>query len=187
MGLDYTSGCVNFRDVGEYINLIDPNHELSKNILLRGGSIDYVEGWNEIDNTRTVINLRNRKDPEKFDSCYLHFPMANKFEKYDTRQKEVKLWLNQILKTFEKSDIEFPVLIHCLSGKDRTGIVVIAILLILGIEQETIKKEYFLSDGELKEEWFDLAVSGILPIESYFDRVDLKIVRENFKPLFATH
>ena len=32
MGLDYTSGCVNFRDVGEWVNLL-----ASRPVLPRGG------------------------------------------------------------------------------------------------------------------------------------------------------
>lgn len=179
MGLDYTDGCVNFRDVAEFINLIKGEKLLNENLLFRGGSIDYVHQLNEIGNAKSIINLRNGIDPELFQIDYLHFPMANKVEKYDTSQKEVRVWLNGIIKTFENSNLKLPVLVHCLSGKDRTGIVVAAILLIIGIEKEIIIEEYLLSDGEVKLEWIQLALNGMQNIDSYFNRVDLKKIRKN--------
>ena len=122
MGLDYVNGCVNFRDVGEFINLINNKKDLIEGGIFRGGSIDYVKKLSEIGNAKSIINLRNSSDSENFDSDYFHFPMSNKVEKYDTSQKEVKVWLNQIVAIFENPNLKFPVFIHCLSGKDRTGL-----------------------------------------------------------------
>lgn len=179
MGLDYTNGCVNFRDVGEFINLINNKNSLIEGKLFRGGSIDFVKNIDEIENVKTIINLRNGADSQDFDSDYFHFPMFNKVEKYDTSQKEVKIWLNQIVSIFENPNLKFPVFIHCLSGKDRTGIVISALLLILGVDEEIIKKEYLLSDGDVKEKWIELAIEGMREIEKYFDRVELIKVKEN--------
>ena len=47
---------------------------------------------------------------------------------------------------FEKPLKRYPLFIHCLSGKDRTGSVVAAILLVLGIGRDVIREEYLLSD-----------------------------------------
>lgn len=181
MGLDYTNECVNFRDVGDFINTIRGNSRFKQNQLLRGGSIDYVKNQEEIGIPHSIINLRNSADSELFESDYFHFPMANNIEKYDTSQKEVRIWLNQILKTFENPDFRFPVLVHCLSGKDRTGIVIAAILHLIGIEREVIVEEYLLSDGEVNEEWINLALDGMKDIESYFNRINLDAVTENLK------
>lgn len=87
MGLNYTDGCVNFRDVGEFINLINNEQLLAKNLLLRGGSIDYVNTLHEIGNASLIINLRNGSGSETLEANYFHFPMSNKIEKYDTSQK----------------------------------------------------------------------------------------------------
>jgi protein-tyrosine phosphatase len=87
MGLDYTDGCINFRDVAGYINLILEKEILPEGKIYRGGSIDYVEDLKEIGNTKSVLNLRNGKDQENFEIEYYHFPMSNKIEKYDTSQK----------------------------------------------------------------------------------------------------
>lgn len=181
MVLDYTEGCVNFRDVGEYINLILDKQVFLKNKLLRGGSIDYIKGLSEIGNPKSIFNLRNGHDSECENVDYYHFPMLNKIEKYDTSQKEVRIWLNNILGQFESDEFKYPVFIHCLSGKDRTGIVVGAILRILEIDIEVIIEEYLLSDGELKIELIEMSLDGIKDIDKYFNRIDLNKVRANLK------
>jgi protein-tyrosine phosphatase len=180
MGLDYTDGCVNFRDVGGYLNLLTGERRFQEGKLFRGGSIDYIKEHNEIQNAQTIINLRKGPDDNLFDMNCVHFPMSNKIEKYHTAQKEVRVWLNQILQIFEK-DVHYPVLVHCLSGKDRTGIVIAAILSILGIEKELIVEEYMLSMGEVKREWILLALEGIKETESYFSRIELTLIRKNLE------
>lgn len=40
-----------------------------------------------------------------------------------------------------------PILIHCRSGKDRTGVIVAAVLKLLGYPDEAILEEYHLSQG----------------------------------------
>lgn len=179
MGLDYTAGCVNFRDVGEYLELITGKSILPTGRLYRGGSIDHVKDIEEIGRPATIVNLRNGEDYEAFNMEYLHFPMANKVEKYDTGQKEVRQWLNRIVRTFESPALSYPVLIHCLSGKDRTGIVVAALLKILGFDNRVILEEYLLSDGEVLEDRIQLAINGMGDIEKYFSSVDLGLVKEN--------
>ncbi len=179
MGLDYTDGCVNFRDIGTFINLISEKTLLPEHLMYRGGSIDYVKEHQEIDHAKSIINLRNGADPEDFDITYLHFPMSNKIEKYDTTQKEVRIWLNKIISTFENPSLEYPVLIHCLSGKDRTGIVVAAILLILGIDKKVIIEEYLLSDGGVDKDLITMSIEGMVDVNNYFKRIDLNKVREN--------
>lgn len=179
MGLDYTDGCVNFRDVGVFVHLISGKQILPENHIYRGGSVDYVTAHEEIDHVKSVINLRNGSDPHDFDIDYLHFPMSNKVEKYDTSQKEVRIWLNKIIGAFENPNLKYPVLVHCLSGKDRTGIVIAAILLILGIDKKIIIEEYLLSDGEVNENLISMSIEGMKDIDDYFNRVDLIKVKEN--------
>ncbi|UZR96086.1 tyrosine-protein phosphatase [Chondrinema litorale] len=179
MGLDYTDGCVNFRDFGAYINLILDEQKLPEGKFYRGGSIDYVKEHKEIAQVHTIINLRNRADYTEFDADYFHFPMENKVEKYDTTQKEVRVWLNNVIKTFENPTLRYPVLIHCLSGKDRTGIVVAALLLIMGISKEVVEEEYLLSEGEVQSSLIQQAISGIEDLDTYFNRVDLAKVKGN--------
>ena len=180
MGLDYTDGCVNFRDVGEFLNLIAEKEIFPEKKLFRGGSIDYIKSLSEIEHPKTIINLRNSDDYLEAEVDYYQFPMANKIEKYNTSQKEVRRWLNEIIKVFEDKLLKFPVFIHCLSGKDRTGIVVASILKILEVPQDLIIAEYLLSDGGVNQEWIEIALDGISNPNTYFNRVDLDKVKTYF-------
>ncbi|GAB5528033.1 MAG: hypothetical protein Roseis2KO_59050 [Roseivirga sp.] len=179
MGLDYTNGCVNFRDVGEYLQLITGKSIFPTGRLYRGGSIDHVKDIDEIDNPGSVISLRGSVDYEQFDIDYYHFPMDNKIEKYHTDKKEVRRWLNDIIRLFENPDLKYPVLVHCLSGKDRTGIVIAALLVICGIDRKTITEEYLLSEGKVDKALIGNAMTGIANLEDYFHKADLTMVKNN--------
>lgn len=181
MGLDYTDGCVNFRDVGEYINLITGDKHLPEGMIFRSGSIDYIKDESEIGFPKSIFNLRNREDYSGLKGKYFHFPMSNKIEKYNTNLKEVRRWLNQIMKEFENPELKYPVLIHCLSGKDRTGIVIASLLLILGFDLNSIIEEYLLSEGEVSEELIRMSLEGIGHPKQYFDKIDLDIIKNNLQ------
>ena len=45
---------------------------------------------------------------------------------------------------------EFPLVYHCAAGKDRTGIASVLLLTALGVDMETVRKDYFLSNDKLK-------------------------------------
>jgi protein-tyrosine phosphatase len=48
-----------------------------------------------------------------------------------------------------------PLLVHCTQGKDRTGLVVAVVLMILSVPIEAVDHDYMLSGGELKGELED--------------------------------
>ncbi|KAG8999172.1 hypothetical protein FRB94_006413 [Tulasnella sp. JGI-2019a] len=43
----------------------------------------------------------------------------------------------------------YPILVHCTQGKDRTGLVVLLVLLLLNVPEEAIDRDYMLSEKEL--------------------------------------
>lgn len=47
----------------------------------------------------------------------------------------------------------YPVLIHCTQGKDRTGLIVILVLLLCGVDTAAISKDYTISEKELQPEF----------------------------------
>lgn len=49
-------------------------------------------------------------------------------------------------------DDRYPILIHCTQGKDRTGLVVILVLLLCGVPADAITKDYMASETELEPE-----------------------------------
>ncbi|TGZ79163.1 hypothetical protein EX30DRAFT_397312 [Ascodesmis nigricans] len=46
----------------------------------------------------------------------------------------------------------YPVCVSCTVGKDRTGLVVMMVMMILGVEEEVVVKEYVESEGEIMAE-----------------------------------
>jgi protein-tyrosine phosphatase len=49
-----------------------------------------------------------------------------------------------------KQATEFPLVYHCAAGKDRTGIASVLFLTALGVDAETVRNDYFLSNERLK-------------------------------------
>lgn len=46
----------------------------------------------------------------------------------------------------------WPVLVHCTQGKDRTGLIVMLLLFLLGVDNRVIAEDYLLSESELAPE-----------------------------------
>lgn len=46
----------------------------------------------------------------------------------------------------------WPLLVHCTQGKDRTGLIILLILLLLKIDLEVVKEDYELSESQLASE-----------------------------------
>jgi protein-tyrosine phosphatase len=49
-------------------------------------------------------------------------------------------------------DQSYPLVVHCTQGKDRTGLVILLVLLICGVEIEAISRDYIISEKELEPE-----------------------------------
>lgn len=179
MELDYSKGCVNFRDAGECVNLIAGRPLLPTGRVLRGGKLDFVETAAEIGHPGTIINLRMGPDSEskRFGADYWQVAIANMHERYHTHTAAVRRWLNAVFVCLLSEVQRMPVLIHCTSGKDRTGVVVASLLTTLGIDRETVVQEYLWSEGKVSRASIEEALDGIGEPESYFSRVDLCALR----------
>jgi protein-tyrosine phosphatase len=106
----------------------------------------------------------------------VHFPISNDYEKYHTTLPEVRMWLKTIVRTVE-SGIDFPLYVHCLSGRDRTGVVVAALLKICGVQDKHIVEEYHLSIGTEKRDHIHITLEGFAELRSYFSGIDLARVK----------
>ena len=176
--LDYTNPeqVVNFRDVGEFINMIAGFRVIKEGRLYRGGTINYIEDPNVIGGPNTIFCLQKGPDPELDDIVNVHFPISNDYEKYETKTPEVRRWLRQVIKTVE-AGVEYPLYVHCLSGRDRTGVVIACLLKILGVNEEHILEEYYLSIGTEGRQHIHLTLEGIRDIEVYLKGINLDRVR----------
>ena len=179
MALGYSKGCVNFREVGESVNFLAAQTLLPEGKIFRCGRLDYVSSTTEVCSPRTIISLRKCKDELSLAAKIFNFPFPNNYEKYETNNDDVRQWLNKVIQVFEDRQLGYPVLIHCALGKDRTGVVIAALLKILDVPEEIIIKEYLLSEGEVEEEWIRRAMAGIGDPWKYFDCANIEKVREN--------
>lgn len=119
--------------------------------LLRCGAIDSCT-FEELRRPKSIINLRMGEDGNLDASLAAnevvlkHIPADNSLEKYDTTNREVQEWLQSVVHAFESDDLAFPVLLHCRSGKDRTGVVVALLLALLDVPEALIVREFTLSE-----------------------------------------
>lgn len=171
--------CINFRDVGEWVNLIADKKLLPLKRIYRSGKLSFVETAEQIGHPGTVINLRRGPDSKEhlFGAEYFHFPISNDYEKYETKNHSVQRWIQGIFLILEREATQFPLLFHCTSGKDRTGVIIAALLKALGIEHKIIIEEYLLSNGHVKEEWIKNSLDGFGNIEQYLKPAKLQIIR----------
>lgn len=138
---------VNFRDVGEALGLwLDPS-PLPKGRLFRGGKFDTLSTLDELGRPKTILNLRLGEDPRHLGVAILHVPAPDDLENYDTRHRRVSDWVRRALAALAAPETEWPVYVHCTSGRDRTGVVIAALLTALGVPHDCIVGEFLFSDG----------------------------------------
>lgn len=167
--------CLNFRDVGEWLTVLAGRELLPARRLLRGGKLDAVQSAAEIGDPGTIVNLRVGPDREVFGAEPRHVAIPNAIEKYDTRRGDVRRWLGAAVQTVSEAP-RLPVLLHCTSGKDRTGVAVATLLLALGIPRDLVVEEFLLSDAVRRAD-IDAALDGIGDPAVYLGRTDLSRLR----------
>lgn len=172
-----TEDCKNFRDIGVWVNLLAAHPLLPEGRLFRGGKLDWVQAAADIGQPGTILNLRRKADSQTFGATLWHVPLATDMDSYATAQRDVRRWLTTVLQVFAADSVRYPVLIHCVSGKDRTGVVTAAILRLLDIPEAVIVDEYLLSAGTVNAAWIRQALAGIGDPGRYFRRVELQRVR----------
>ncbi len=180
-GLDYTAGCVNFRDVGEWVELIAGSMVLPHRHLLRGGKLDHVADASLIGNPRTILNVRRGPDKPKPDwACrWEHIPLdklPSDRDCYDASNPAVRLWLHQVVELFARPTLAYPVFVHCTSGKDRTGMAIGVLLRIADVPLRVVEEEYALSDGGVDVAGLRALLASIGDPAHYFPRIDLAAV-----------
>lgn len=170
----------NFRDVGAELMRLSGREQFPAGRLLRSGRLTRVASAAEIGSPRTIVNLRWQPDPKSvlFGAAARHIPFPDRLDRYETGTRRVREWLGELLSAFADEGTEFPVLLHCTSGKDRTGVAVAAILTVLDVPPPIIAREYLLSDGSVDSRRLDDALRPIRESPgTYFRKVDLAAVR----------
>ena len=136
----------NFRDVGEALGSWIAPSPIASNRLFRGGKIDLLTTAEDIGNPRTILNLRRGPDPTHLaEITIVHVPAIDGIENYKTSTHRVRQWLSDALRALITATP--PVYVHCTAGRDRTGIVIAAALLLADVSPTTVIEEYMLSEG----------------------------------------
>ena len=141
---------------------------LKEGMIYRGGDLDLVTDMKEVAMPKTVLNLRMRPDPEWIEASgvrMLHFPFRNTGinDTYETKKRENRMWLREVMVELGKlTEADFPLYIHCRSGKDRTGLLVALLLLLLDTPLPVVIEDYLCIEvGEVKREWIETALVGV--------------------------
>ncbi|MCG3226701.1 MAG: tyrosine-protein phosphatase [Candidatus Heimdallarchaeota archaeon] len=154
----------NYRDLAKYTSMIKPRMIYRSSHLAPHCSEDYfcelIEGF-EI---KTIIDLRWPTETNRFpyseesiqNISYVNAPLLDTLlnkkdvtrfipfnEKGGFYEIIPKYFKSQIKSIFEQLVfVETPIVIHCWSGKDRTGMIVALILLLLDTSEEEILEDY---------------------------------------------
>ena len=151
-----------FRDVGAALRRFGCS-ALGERKLLRGGSVDYLTG-RQMGDPGTIVSLRASADEAIDGVRMLHVPTIGDTDRYSTGHKDVRAWLTNLFVALSQHAAE-PVLLHCVSGKDRTGVAVCFILaIILGVPLTVCRDEALLSSG-VKSSDFDRALEPLLQLD----------------------
>lgn len=174
-----------FRDIGlSIVPFMDGDESpIPSNVLLRGPLLAN-RTYEQLGCAKSIINLRyepddvsHLRDPSLV--CLYHYRMGNKSNVYDTQSQEVRTWLANVFRLFE-SPVDLPILIHCKHGRDRTGVAVAVLLMILGVPRNAIVEEFLLTDGA-KVKDLQRTFAGIKElggVDKYFEgMLDLEAIR----------
>ncbi|MFJ7274101.1 tyrosine-protein phosphatase [Kitasatospora sp. NPDC098663] len=159
-----STGVRNFRDAGGVGSL--PRGVLYRSAALHGLHGLSTEGADTLRRLglRTVVDLRS--DPEVaerpdavdlVDGRYLHAPVfierrwpADQLELYPLMAERAGAAAVAVLRRLLAGGGEAaPVLVHCASGKDRTGVVVAVLQTLLGASEAEVLQDFLRSNDEL--------------------------------------
>ena len=178
--LDERMRVENYRDVGEWVNVLAGEQILRPGTLLRGGSIQSLTSLEVIGHPRTILNLQFNPDPVWEGVTNIHLPSPREAgDVYETSLSDVRRWLRAVLTALEEG-ARTPVYVHCHSGRDRTGVVIAALLRVLGVDEEVIVLEYTASDGVPGEQTIRRSLADIGDPGEFFHGLEPSPLRSLF-------
>ena len=74
-----------------------------------------------------------------------------------------------------------PILVHCKSGKDRTGILIAALLVLLGLSDDEIIGDYMLSEGILQKKKLQTALKQLRETSQWCDGLDKDKIKQKMR------
>ncbi len=167
-------GVINFRDAGGYLN--KNGDKIKEGILFRSGDLSKLTrtgikkihhlGIKKVYDLRTKDEISAKPDNIPDDIEYVHFPIYSKneqpggFLRAISRFNLKDYWdefniavlaekkarnYGELFENIASSSQE-PILIHCTAGKDRVGIGIAILLLMLNVPEDTVVADYTKSN-----------------------------------------
>lgn len=155
-------GANNTRDIGGY--LTGDGRTVRRNTVYRSGTLSRLtstgcQSFRQLE-VRRVIDFRNRLAPSPlfdgdapcvFEASQMSLlpvlvpPSNDSDERYVLT---VSRYASSYRQAFELLAVEgnLPLLYHCAAGKDRTGVMTVLLLTLLGVERQEVIADYELSD-----------------------------------------
>lgn len=116
----------------------DPDPEIAGAVILRHSGV-VSRGGEDIDFSPAGMNKIGDDAQEqlaKLTQYYIDMPFHN---------NAIQVMLDEVRKG------HVPILIHCATGKDRTGVAVMVLLMALGCDRDTVLEDYLLSNVYRRE------------------------------------
>jgi hypothetical protein len=167
-----TQPCSNLRDV----TLLQFNAIKGKGFIFRSGHLrNLYTRMDVINKFKTIISFL--PEPDHFSApsdvgelrlVHVPFDGPDKDAYNAADNTEIQRWIFNCIDAIATAirGGNYPILFHCFSGKDRTGIIAATLLVIAGCSHDDILADYAASDGKLYIE----------SIISYLQSVDSKII-----------
>jgi len=140
------SGIRNLRDVALGINASVGKAHLKTSTLFRSGSVDHAEP-SDLPALATIVNLRRSPDPVFEGITPVQVAPTDTMNNYLFELDIYQDWITRVFEALACC-VEYPILVHCEAGKDRTGVAIALVLKSIGIPDAAIVAEYMLGDGK---------------------------------------
>ena len=166
-------GVSNVRDIGGYITA--DGRRVKQNLAYRSALLDGITAeakeiaLNQL-NIRTDLDLRGGGSMP-LGSSVKHISIAMQWYEHIFDEKMYGV-VKQTVSAFAQED-NYPIIFHCSMGRDRTGTTTFLILGLLGVDEDTLRHEYYASffseQGAFNETEFPLLITNMNRLVSGFD------------------
>lgn len=180
----------NFRDISSVPNEASSNVILNDGYVFRSSSLSnydevFLESFMTKNNIKKIIDLRGEQEikryikrrgkdySDNFKEKYVvnlymndieeikYYPDNIRQNNYYHVLKEFRYIIGDLFKNHISKADEEHFIIHCETGKDRTGIVIAILLDLLGIDKSTIVKDYLKSFQDVKKENIEFVIDKL--------------------------
>ena len=161
----YIPGVKNVRDIGGYKTYLINNGIIKQGLFYRSGQLNDItkEGKEIIKNLgiKVEIDLREKlKNTGPYIENVEYHPIPIDLGNHEERFEKLEEQYYKVFSLISNVDNK-PIILHCLAGADRTGIMSFALLTLLGCDYDDILRDYlftnFSDDGYRNpEEEFDV-------------------------------